>query len=116
MDDTETYLLVFYAWLATAPISIAACDLVIDDGLAHLPHYVRMLERRIKAGAGITLDLSGLEVRAPRFALADDVRRKVECEALAMFPRAALTAPSPAPRGWTQPLCPRKLELVSAIL
>ncbi len=115
MDEAESYLLVFYAWLATAPASMAACDLVIDDGLAQLPHYARRLEAQIEAGAGMTLDLSGAEVRPARVALDESVRRRVEAEALALFPRQVVKR-RPDPIGaWTSQLCPRKLELIAAV-
>ncbi len=115
MDEAESYLLVFYAWLATAPTSMAACDLVIDDGLAHLPHYARRLEERIEAQIGVRLDLSQAEARPARIAIDDQIRRRVEGEALALFPRHALRR-QPAPRQvWSNQLCPRKLELIAAV-
>jgi hypothetical protein len=115
MDDAESYLLVFYAWLATAPASMAACDLVIDDGLAHLPHYARLLEGQIEAGVGMKLDLSAAEVRPARVALDDGMRRRVETEALALFPHPAAKRRTGAIGAWSGQLCPRKLELIAAV-
>jgi len=115
MDEAESYLLVFYAWLATAPASMAACDLVIDDGLAHLPYYVRRLEAEIKAQVGLTLDLSGAEARPPRVVLDDGLRRAVEAEALALFPRRSAGRRTSPNSAWVGQLSQRKLELISAV-
>lgn len=115
MDERESYLLVFYAWLATAPSSMAVCDLVIDDGLASLPHHARRLEEAIEAGCGLRVDLSGVEVRPPRMALDETVRRSVEAEALAIFPRTALPLRGTAHIGHSAPLSARKAELIAAL-
>jgi hypothetical protein len=115
MDETESYLLVFYAWLATAPPSMAVCDLVIDDGLASLPHHARRLEEAIEAGCGLRVDLSGVELRPPRMVIDETVRRRVEAEALALFPRAALPHRSAATIGHAAPLSARKAELLAAL-
>jgi len=115
MDEAQSYLLVFYAWLATAPASMAACDLVIDDGLAHLPHHARRLEAQIEAGVGMKLDLSDTEVRPARIALDEGVRRRVEAEALALFPRRVARRRAGSASAWTGQLCPRKLELIAAV-
>jgi hypothetical protein len=115
MDETQGYLLVFYAWLATAPASMAACDLVIDDGLAHLPHYARRLEAQVEAGVGLTLDLSGAVVRPARAILDEGVRRRVEAEALALFPSRAGRRRTGPTGAWTSQLCARKLELIAAV-
>lgn len=112
LTEAQSYLLVFYAWLATAPGSIALCDLVIDDGLAHLPHYARRLEDEIEKGAGLRPDLSAAEVRPARLTLDPDVRRRVEAEALAMVPRRVSLR---RPGGWTNQLCPRKRDLIAAV-
>jgi hypothetical protein len=114
MTPAESYLLVFYAWLATAPSSMAACNLVIDDGLLPQPHYARRVEAEIEARTGLRIDLSDAEVRQPRIQLDDGLRRAVEAEALALFPR------TPARRsallgGWTAQLSARKAELVAAL-
>jgi len=115
MSEADSYLLVFYAWLATAPTSMAACDLVIDDGLSHLPHYARRLEAQIEAGVGLKLDLSEAELRPARVVLDDRVRRRVEAEALALFPRQTVKRRSDPREPWRGQLCPRKLELIAAV-
>lgn len=115
MTEEESYFLVFYAWLATSPPSMAVCDLVIDDALAGLPHHARRLEEAIEAGCGERIDLSGVEVRPPRVAINEQVRRRVEAEALALFPRHALPRRSAYPIGWLSPLSQRKAELISAL-
>jgi hypothetical protein len=115
MDDADSYLLVFYAWLATAPASMAACDLVIDDGLASLRHHARRLEQAIEAGCGLRVDLDGVEARPPRMALDETVRRRVESEALALFPRLALPRRALITKPWSTPLSTRKAELIAAV-
>lgn len=115
MTEEESYFLVFYAWLATSPPSMAACDLVIDDGLAHQRHHARRLEEAIEAGCGMRIDLSGVEARPPRMAIDEAIRRRVEAEALALFPRHALPRRSAYPIGWLSPLSQRKAELISAL-
>jgi len=115
MDDAESYLLVFYAWLATAPVSMAACDLVVDDGLASLPHHARHLEEAIEAGCGLRVNLDGVEVRPPRVMLDETVRRRVEAEALALFPRSSLPRRAVASKVWATPLSTRKAELIDAV-
>jgi hypothetical protein len=114
MSAEDSYLLVFYAWLATAPASMAACDLVIDDGLLPVPHYARRIETEIEVRTGLRVDLSEAGVRPPRVSLDDSLRRTVEAEALALFPRAPAHR-RPVLPGWTAQLCDRKAALVAAL-
>ncbi len=114
MGIEESYLLVFYAWLATAPGSMAECDLVIDDGLLGQPHHARRIEEAIRIATGLPIDLSDAQVRLPRRALDETVRRRVEAEALALFPRGGSVKPVES-AGWTDQLCARKVELLAAL-
>lgn len=115
MSTEDSYLLVFYAWLATAPTSMTACDLVIDDGLLGQPHYARRIEDAIEAATGLRIDLSDAEARLSRLALDEGIRRRVEAEALAMFPRGARAKPAAPIADWTGQLCARKAELLAAL-
>jgi hypothetical protein len=115
MDKADTYLLVFYAWLATAPASMAACDLVIDDALIDQPHYARRLEHEVEARTNLRLDLSGAQVRKSRALLDPMLQRRVEAEALSLFPRGAYALNRTPATERMLHLCSRKAELVSAL-
>jgi hypothetical protein len=111
MSIEDTYLLVFYAWLATAPTSMAVCDLVIDDGLLMRPDYTRRIETAIAAATGLRL-----EIRKPRALLDPGVQRRVEIEALALFPRSWNgRRMASSTRSWSTKLCSRKADLIQAL-
>lgn len=115
MGAADTYLLAFYAWMASASQAIGAADLVIDDALTPLPHYAGKITEEIREGAGLAIDLSGLQVRAPRAVLDADLRRRVEQEALSHFPRLT---PQPQAGLWRQlgALSSRKADLIGALI
>jgi len=115
MSVEDSYLLVFYAWLATAPASMAACDLVIDDGLLGQGRYARRIENAVAAATGLVIDLSAAEQRRPRASLDEATRRKVEAEALRLFPRGGASRPAGSTFGWGLQLCSRKMELLAAL-
>ena len=115
MGPAETYLLTFYAWMASASHAMSEADLVIDDTLAALPHYAEKIAAEIRQGVGLAIDLSGMQSRAPRTVIGDTLRKRVEQEALTHFPRLT---PRPQSGLWRHlsKISGRKADLIGALI
>ena len=115
MGPADTYLLTFYAWMASATHAMSEADLVIDDTLVPLPHYADRVAEEVKYATGLAIDLGGLQARAPRTVLGDTLRRRVEQEALSHFPPLS---PRPQSGLWRQlkKLSARKADLIGAMI
>ena len=115
MGSAETYLLTFYAWMASAARAAPHADLIIDDALTPLPHYAERIAAEIQHSAGLAIDLSGLEARRPRATLCETVRKRVEQEAFSHFPRIAQRPQAGLWRRLAE-LSGRKADLIGALV